>query len=106
MRYCMVLQGERVVVTRFFDALAAALRSQVVPQAFSPEMLDWAPRKVRWWRFWAAKLKRRILHLVHMTAPRWLRRHGGLAVRLPAAGVCCSEKNIRRLVSFSQRLPA
>ena len=55
MRYCMVLQGERVVVTRFFDALAAALRSQVVPQAFSPEMLDWAPRKVRWWRFWAAQ---------------------------------------------------
>ena len=42
----MAVQGERVLVTRFFDALSNALRTQTPPMDFQPEMFDWAPRKV------------------------------------------------------------
>ena len=47
------MQGDRIVVTRFFELLTSALLDQsgggvldVLSKTFSVDMFDWAPRKV------------------------------------------------------------
>ena len=49
----LVAQGDRILVTRFFEMISGNLQGTLSPESvaadFNVDMFDWAPRKVWFW---------------------------------------------------------